>query len=447
MAKRKHLPSNKHKGLLIYCYKCKKNFSWTKRYIKQENGIHTKEENTCGLTKKNFSKCKEHEIHKYKSRIHIPGTRDKKAVKTHDAETYDQAVSQAIEFENEFKGIREIDFNPEVSPRRHYLIDAQVLYMDFLENIGVPEHKKKDRSKKHIDEIEKTIEFFNNALKKNKVNPKIIIISKINDKHVGYFHKYLLEDLHHANRTYNKKMGIIKSFFIWSIEKFELKMTNPFKGFQKRPETSDNETITADEFKKLLEIISPLNGYVMEGKSKKNRYRDYLKDAFELGLHTGGRREEVVELKWNMIKETNNEPSYIVVSNLKVERQKGKAFADNVKPKIIPITQSLMKLLLRLGYNENIGSHEYILAPNRKAKTQSMMDAISKGFSHYYDLLGTERKLQFKNLRKTYLTYLVSALGGEAKSLSSHSTDEVLQKHYIDKKVVDKAVKKLDIFG
>lgn len=74
-----------------------------------------------------------------------------------------------------------------------------------------------------------------------------------------------------------------------------------------------------------------------------------------------------------MIKEVDDVASYIVVSNFKVERQKGEGFNDNVKPKIIPITKSLFKLLLRLGYNENKGSHDYILAPNRRASTQAMI--------------------------------------------------------------------------
>lgn len=75
------------------------------------------------------------------------------------------------------------------------------------------------------------------------------------------------------------------------------------------------------------------------------------------------------------------------------------------------------------------------------------VENLSKGFSHFYNQLDTGRELQLKSLRKTYLTYLASALSGDTKTLSSHSTDEVLQKHYIDEKVVSKAIKKLDIFG
>lgn len=60
------------------------------------------------------------------------------------------------------------------------------------------------------------------------------------------------------------------------------------------------DTITQQEFKKLLEIISPENGHTTTGITQvkaRNRYKPYLKDAIELALHSSGRREEVVNLK------------------------------------------------------------------------------------------------------------------------------------------------------
>lgn len=291
MTKRKHLPNKRHKGLFVYCHVCKKHFTWTRRF-EIKDGKQIKEEPICGKTKKNFSTCNDFAIHKYKSRIHIPSSKDKRAVKTHEASNYADAVSEAVEFEKDFKGVNELIIDPNVSVTRNYLIDIQVQYMDFLENIGVPDHKKVVRTKKHIDEIEKCLNIFNKALKKNKINFKLILIDKINHAHVGYYHSYLLNDLHHANSTYNKRMSYVKSFFEWSKNEFNLRMTNPFNGSKRRSTTTDNETISQDEFNKLLESISPLTGYVMVGKSKKNRYRDYLKDGFELGLHTGGRREK-----------------------------------------------------------------------------------------------------------------------------------------------------------
>ncbi|MDQ3047679.1 MAG: hypothetical protein M3R27_09045, partial [Bacteroidota bacterium] len=45
--------------------------------------------------------------------------------------------------------------------------------------------------------------------------------------------------------------------------------------------------------------------------------------------------------------------------------------------------------------------------------------------------LVTYRPLTFKCLKKSYLTYLVMALGDKAKLFRGHSSDEVLKKHYL----------------
>ena len=75
-----------------------------------------------------------------------------------------------------------------------------------------------------------------------------------------------------------------------------------------------------------------------------------------------------------------------------------------------------------------------------------LKDALSLGFSHFYKQLNTGREFQFKCLRKTYFAYLSSTLKGDAKRLSSHATDTVLKKHYIGERIVDKAIKELDMF-
>ena len=140
--------------------------------------------------------------------------------------------------------------------------------------------------------------------------------------------------------------------------------------------------------------------------------------------------------------------AYILVNNLKVERQRGEGFNQNVALKIIPITKSLKKLLLRMKYEQMKGSQAYLLAPDRtKTSSDKIMELLSKGFSHFYKQLNTGRTLQFKSLRKTYLTYLNATISGDTKKLSSHTTDAVLQKHYIDDKVISKAIKELNIFN
>ncbi|WP_298419792.1 hypothetical protein [uncultured Kordia sp.] len=406
----------------------------------------------CGIKKTKFLNCKFPEKHRYRTRIHYPNQNASYKTKTLKAETYNDAVVEAINYEENFyERLKKdsVDSDGKLI-KRYYLFNTQVKYINFLNDRGVPEHKKANRSEKHIKEIYKCLLLFNESLILKKINIKTLLVIKVSDSHVGYFHTYLLKYKGYQNKTYNNKMSALKAFFKWANKEYKLKMDNPFEDVKLRSTSKSIDTISEIEYNKLLEIISPEKGYVMIGvknPKRKNRYKSYLKDGIELALHTGGRREEIVELKWDMIKEVENRPTYILVPNLKVERQKGKGFNDNVPPKIIPVTTSLNLLLHRLGYEEKKGSHEYILCPDRsKITTLGIMENLSKGFSHFFDLLDTGRKLQLKHLRKTYLTHLQSVMGTEAKLLSSHSTDDVLKKHYIDQTVINKAVKDLKIF-
>ncbi len=447
MAKRKHMPNNKHKGLFIYCHVCKKHFSWTRKTVLR-NTKKVKEEPTCGETGKNYSTCKNFEKHRYKSRLHVPGSDGRKASKTHDATNYADAVIQAIDFEKEFKAELLGLGQPTEIKNRQYLFDIQLRYIDFLDNIDVPEHQKNTLSDQRKNEIVNCLKIFNEALTKHNINKKLLVINRIGDMYVGLFHDYLLIDKNYRGATYNGKMTAVKKFFIWAIDKYTINMKNPFEKVRLLPVAVRRDTITKEEFKNLLKIIKPENGIEIKGKYKRNRYKLYLKDALELALHTGGRREEVVGLKWNMIREKDGEPIYIEVPNLKVKRKKGTRFDIDVPPKIIPVTKSLKMILFRLGYNMNKGKDRHLLNPDKRtaSSTKSMNEALSLGFSHFYNQLNTGRELKFKCLRKTYLTYLSSTLKGDAKRLSSHATDTVLKKHYIDERIVDKAIKELDIF-
>ena len=83
---------------------------------------------------------------------------------------------------------------------------------------------------------------------------------------------------------------------------------------------------------------------------------------------------------------------------------------------------------------------------------ESLLDALSFVFvpslpeeSSYYKQVNTDKNLQLKSLRKTYLTYLNSAMSSDTKKLSSHTTDEILGKHYVYEKVVNKAIQEMEI--
>jgi integrase len=443
------LPTKKHKGMVIYCSKCKKNFSWTKKMVDDKQA-----EPLCGETTNRLSSCKFKEKQRYKAKVHIPGTLKSEVTRILKSINYDQAIIEAVEFRAEFN--RKLQDHTSYSKRnrktkRTYLFDAQIRYLDFLDNIDVPDHKQKTRSSEYIKTQAKSLEYFNEALRVREINKNILPIDRVENTHVGYFHTYL-NDSGFKNRTYNKHMGNVKAFYKWAIKNYSLNLVdNPFDDVQSKTTVYKKETITSKEFEALLAQITSENGKeqrnTKNGIKKKNYYTFYFKDALELALHTGGRREEIAIMKWNMIKQIDGKPSYIEVSNLKVERIQGEG-GKEVVPKIIPVTMGLFELLQRLGYDKKKGTDDFLICPDRKkTSTNTIIIRLTKGFTFFYKQLNTGRELQFKCLRKTYLTYLDMVMKGDAKSLSSHSNDQVLQKHYIDKRVISKAVQEVRIFG
>ncbi|MEY2830407.1 MAG: hypothetical protein RIQ33_2265, partial [Bacteroidota bacterium] len=74
-----------------------------------------------------------------------------------------------------------------------------------------------------------------------------------------------------------------------------------------------------------------------------------------------------------------------------------------------------------------------------------MRDTISRGFANYIKQV-TERPLTFKCLRKTYITSLSLYLGGNAKAITGHSTDSVIEGHYLVTEELVKKAKGLSVF-
>lgn len=76
------------------------------------------------------------------------------------------------------------------------------------------------------------------------------------------------------------------------------------------------------------------------------------------------------------------------------------------------------------------GKDEYILARPSNIELMYFMDTLSRGFSHYFNLI-SDRGLNFKDLRKTYITKMTEKLGSNAKLFTGHTNDEVLKGHYL----------------
>ena len=227
-------------------------------------------------------------------------------------------------------------------------------------------------------------------------------------------------------------------------------MKNPFRKFVPKIVTpSTIDIITEDEFNQILSAVDKFTPFIQLGGKgeKKNMFKPFLKDGFKLFLLTGGRREEVVNLKWSDIYSTPQGVKLFIIDNLKVKRAKKN---NKEYKKYIAINADLEAFLIELGMNDKLGKDEYILVPERNKSTYAIMNELSKGFTHYKNGAGIKKDISLSNLRKTYLTWHHQVLGDDTGLVSSHSTTQVLEKYYLDPKVltaVEVSALKVRVFG
>jgi len=420
----------KTKGLHTYCSKCKRLTSTR----------------ICGKTGKRLSSCKFPEYHKFKIIRAIPGTDSKKKrTKILDTRDINEAIKEKIQFEHEleansYQKTSILIDNTEAKP--HLLIECMAMYISYLNNDGVESHMQKNRSKGHIHDIDRIFRYFCESLIKNKIDHTIIEIYSINDKIVAMIHNYLLSTKKLANATYNKYMAALRQFISWLIERKNYKFKNPFKEVTRKAQVTNNEIIEKDEFDKLIEAVRPENG-LMEYSTgeQRNMFRDWIKHAFKIALETGLRREEFMTLKFSNIVENNNKkPKFIKVENFKINRAKDIEETKSKQYKLIPITTSMRQMLYELDYVTNRNTDKYIIGLNEQSSRKTLIDKVSKAFTHFWKITGIQKEIKLKNLRKTYLTALANHFGESANLISDHANMAVLKKHYINnKKMVEKA--------
>lgn len=430
--------SKKWKGLTVFCNKCK-------RVVYEK----------CPKSGKSITLCKNGNKHVFKVTVHVSGTSYGKKTKNLETRDLEEAIKQAIEFENEIKGklqaVKKVDNNPTVINEEKsqpvFLVNAMAKYVGWLNNEGVPAHRVKERSKDYIRDIQKAFIEFSHCLKVNKFKLPTVTIDDINDDMVGLLFEQM-EKSGMANRTFNKKIGYYTSFIEWLKEQYNYQGKNYFETVSRKIVIQNPEAISQKEYEALLLQITPENGVNTNEKvARKNLYRPWLKDGIRLALETGRRREEIINLKWNNINE-NDGIEYIKVEDYKVNHIQKRVTEQEKKYIYIPVTETLNELLYELEYEKHIGSERYILAPEINIQRNRIMsDALSRGFTHFYDQLNTGRKLTFKSLRKAYITKLEIFMGsGNTKAITGHSDDQVIERNYIDQKEMAKAAKNFAVF-
>lgn len=412
------LPKNHFKGLKIYCNKCKKY----------------------------NPKCNHIDDSLYRVVVHIPGTKNSTKIKTLISKNYEDAVKESIDIIKELKSNDYRDLSTDNDNKEYTMIGAILKYNQYLSGEYELKHLIKKVSEGHRKESLRFIKLFCNVLKSHH-NFEIMRVRDVSVKDVSRFYESM--ESHYGARTFNKCMISLKSFFNFLIEIEKVDMKNPFSVYNSKSVLSTiNETITKDEFERILDSIDSSDSLLkLGGKGEvKNMYRDYLKLGFKLFLLTGGRREEVVDLRWSDIY-YSGDTYFFMIKNKKVERNQN---IDGDFNKYIPINSDLFDLLNEIGYEEKKTSKDFILCPDRNESVLTIMNTLSKSFTFYKNKSGVTKNISLKHLRKTYISWVNKVMGSDTRILTSHSTDGVLKEHYLDPTILDtiqKGMLNIKVFG
>jgi len=416
------LPKKPHKGLRIFCKVCR---------------INT-------------TKCKHYDSLMYRAIIKVPGSGGCVRTKMLVATNYNEAVKEIIDYrkELEYNNFETVETKPD-DGNDYNIIGAIVKYNQYLSGESDYAHLKKNISDEYRDELIR----YCKALAKNlKITHNIerMRIKDVSKKDVSNFYSYAKTKYH--PKTFNKCLNGLRGFFNYLIKIEELKMKNPFEIFVPEQLPDKNiQTLTRDEFEAILNAVDTYDKTMTyqndKGESiKKTMYFPWLKIGFKLCLFAGARREEIVNLKWSDIFMSENGVRFFYVENLKVNRiKKGRTS----KMKSLPINADFEQLLVELGMEEKKNTSEYVLFPERDCTTKTIMDRLSRSFTHYKNGAGITKDISQKNLRKTYITWVNQVMGNQTGLITSQST-EVIGKYYLDPKVlsaIEKAALQIKIFG
>lgn len=414
----KSIPKNSQvKGLYVYCNGCKRR---SKTTLPKNHCTHP--DDKVG----------------FRAHFHVPGER-KPIVRVLKANNLQDAIIEKVQLEKQLKANNyAIPIKKAVTKKPPiHLLPCIVEYVRYLDNIGVYEHQKKNLSAGFKNQQRRYLERFVDSLAEKKIPVRSIRLNDINGFHAEVFHNYLIPK-GFANRTYNRHMDTVSEFFNYFIKIRGYKLTNFFlpSSVKRKPVVAQKDAVSIKDFQRLLSLINKENEVeTLSTGEKKYHYQEWLKDAFELALLTGGRRDEIILMKFSDIIEKDGKLICIRTEDYKYN--KNNDLVKDYEKKYIesPIIYELGLVLQKLGYNKFKDTDRYIIAGDSKLKRDTLKEKMSKAFTHYYKQLGNEKNLQFRNLRKTYVTLINNFTNGNGEVITGHSGQGIIRKSYHDQKV------------
>jgi integrase len=293
--------------------------------------------------------------------------------------------------------------------------DCILIYSDWLENVDVPKHEQKQRSSKYIKETVEYVTRFKNFLKDNGYNLNKLTIYDVDKYAYGKYYEYL-ECKVKSVSTFNHNLRAIKNFYNFLVNEKGYLIPNLPKKTKLKYENPDPKSIDDNDFIKLLNAITEGDSiHIYPNGTKKNMYRPFIKESFELAAYTGMRLEEVTTLKFSDIKyKHNGELDYLEGTDLKFERGHNWDKTKAKKVVYIPITPELEDLLIRLKYKEYKGSDKYLIDGDSTMSRVSLAKQMSHSFTFYKRKAGINANVSFLNqesgLRFILLKHQVTSL-------------------------------------
>ena len=392
----------------------------------------------CKKCRQNNTGCKHYEDQYYRLMVHVPGSKGNTKSKILKSRNYDDALIESINFKKSLSSNQYEDFESVEMT----LLNGFIIYNRYINGEhDIKQYQKPLNTPEYIKEQVRAIkEFIKKIQEFRKRSSNEILITDINKEDISKYYGYCENKF--QPKTFNKRITELKRFFQYFIDCEDVEMKNPFNNVvKKRLVKKEPKVIPMDDFSRIIDSIEITDPLKKVGKEIKNMYRPYLRNGFLLLLYTGGRFEDVVNMKWSDIKK-EGDTEYFFVKNHKVNRLKklkGLTKEDNeeISYKMFTIFPEFMNLLIELGYEENKDEDSYVLNPNSNIKRKTLSNQLSKSFSHYRDNAGISKDISLKNLRKTHITKLYEIVKEDTRLVTDHTTDKVLREHYVDKQTLN----------
>ena len=397
----------------------------------------------CRKCRQNNTGCNHYDYQNYRSNYIDPITGKHKS-KILEATQYDDAVIESMNFK---KGLKQQIHTPaSIIGNDYTLADGIVKYRMYLNGDSEYQQYNKNLTPKYIRETIGFLVQFHDSVRENR---KIEWIKppQINRADVSYFFGKIKEKYH--PKSVNNIIQSLTTFFNFLIDKEDIVMKNYFKECASLPVPKKTiKTIEKEDFEAILNAVDTYHPILVQNNGNKiNLYQTWMKDAFRLFLLAGGRREEIIYLRWSDIFTLKNGTKFFMIGNLKANRiQK----TDKEFVKYIPIGADLEKVLMDMGMEHKKHSKERIIDPTEKYSNNTMMGMITKAFSHFKKGAGIKSEITLKHLRKTYITWTNQVLGKDTGKITSHAGTKILNDHYLDPTIlsaVEKAALDVRIFG